>query len=137
LNAGGIGVKVENAGKAFTADHWRALLKDYDEPYLYQMFVVDSILAENGTVFSCGMHNLGFKDTIVSGETFQDAADLIRIFGNYQIVDKPTIIDKQTFRSSADSPRFEIVEEENQPYKDEELFDNPFGMWRLRRITEN
>ncbi len=95
------------------------------------MFVVDSITNEDGTVFTCGMHNLGYKDTIISGEDFQNAVNLLSIFGYYQIIDKPDIKNGQTFATSADSPIFEITDELDQPYKEDELFENPFGMWRL------
>jgi hypothetical protein len=90
---------------------------------------------EDGSVFSCGMHNLGYPDTIVSNEEFQYAVDLISIFGCYQLVEKPEIIAGQTFSKEAGAPRFRITNEMNPPYKDEELFTNPFGMWRLSRVS--
>lgn len=49
----------------------------------------------------------------------------------YQIVDKPTIQNKQTFSTEIDSPKFRITDEYNQPNKGYDLFENPFGMWRL------
>lgn len=67
LNAGGIGVKIETAGKAFDKEMWKLFLDDFRESHLYDMFVLESITMEDGTVFSCGMQNLGLKDTIVSG----------------------------------------------------------------------
>lgn len=81
------------------------------------MFVIESITTDDGTVFSCGMQNLGLKDTIVSGLQFQEAVDLIRIFGFYQVVDKPAIISGQTFSATVDAPRFRIIEEQNLPTK--------------------
>lgn len=133
LNAGGIGVKVETTGKAFTKEQWTSLLDDFEEANLYEMFVLDSISDGNGTVYTCGMHNLGFKDTIVEDENFQDAVDLLSIFGYYQVVDKPEIANGQTFGTEVGAPVFEIVDEENQPNKGDDLFGNPFGMWRLQR----
>ena len=134
LQAGGLGVKVETAGKAFEKEQWQELLDNFGQPNLYRMFVIDSIREEDGTVFSCGMHNLGFKDTIISGEEFQDAVSLISIFGYYQVVESPAILDQQTFGADAESPRYIITEETEQPYEGHELFGNPFGMWRLGRI---
>lgn len=133
LNAGGIGVKVETTGKAFTKEQWSKLTTDFEESNLYEMFVLDSISDANGTVYTCGMHNLGYKDAIVSGEKFQDAVELLSIFGYYQIMDKPKIKVGQTFGVSIDAPVFEILEEKNQPNKGDELFENSFGMWRLKR----
>ncbi len=133
LKAGGIGIKIETTGKAFEKDKWYSMLESFKESNLYEMFVVDSIVNEEGSVYSCGMQNLGYKDTITSGEEFQTAANLIRIFGYYQIVDKPTIQNSQTFSTSIESTKYRITEELNQPYKGDEQFENPFGMWRLTK----
>jgi hypothetical protein len=134
LDAGGIGVKVESAGKAFTKAQWQELLKVDLRSNLYKMFVIDSITQEDGTVFSCGMHNLGLKDTLISGEDFQEAVDLIRLFSYYQLLEQPEIFEGQTFSAHSEAQRFCILEEPDQPYKNHELFSNVFGMWRLERV---
>ncbi|MFT3680992.1 MAG: hypothetical protein QM791_12010 [Ferruginibacter sp.] len=134
LNTGGIGIKIETAGKAFSKEQWINLAgKKTDQDY-YQMFVIDSIINEGGEVYSCGMHNLGLMDTKVTGEDFQDAVCLIKVFNYYQVIDKPSIQNNQTFRADTESPIFKITEELNQPYKGLERFENPFGMWKLERI---
>jgi hypothetical protein len=133
LKAGGLGIKVETAGKAFESEQWTAMLKSFEESNLYEMFVIDSIVDENGSVYSCGMQNLGYKDTIISGEEFQTSVKLIRIFSYFQIVDKPMLQNMETFSSSIESPKYGISEEHNQPYKGNEQFENPFGMWRLTK----
>jgi hypothetical protein len=132
LKAGGLGIKVETSGKAFDKDEWLGCLDNLEESDLYDMFVIP-IRGADGSVYSCGMHNLGLKDTIVSNESVEDAVDLIRIFSFYQIVDKPTLKNKETFATAADAPSYVILDESDQPYKDHELFGNPFGMWRLQR----
>jgi len=133
LKAGGTGIKIETSGKAFEKDIWLGECNSA-RPRLFELFVLDSIAQEDGTIFSCGMQNLGLKDTIVSGEDFQFAVDLIRIFGYYQIIDKPTIFNNQTFKKDTSSPLFRISDERNQPYKEDERFENPYGMWRLSRV---
>ncbi len=135
LRSGGTGIKVESTGKAFTKEHWSALLSDFKEPKLYQMYVLDSITNGKGATYTCGMHNLGLKDCIVYKEKVQCAIKLLSIFGYYQLVDKPEIKDGQTFSIDRNSPIFEITEEINQPNKGDELFENPFGMWQLNRIA--
>jgi len=100
------------------------------------MFVVDSLMTDDGTVFSCGMQNLGLRDIIVSGLPFQQAANLIRIFGYYQLIDKPVIMPGQTFTPTVSSPKYRFSNEENAPYKEHELFGNPFGTWRLALVDE-
>lgn len=132
LKTGGIGVKVETAGKAFEGAVWTDILFLPQEGKLYELFVIDSITDENGSVYSCGMQNLGYKDVMVSGEEFQEAVNLIRIFNFYQIVDKPNILSGQTFSIDADAPKFRIVAEQHQPNEDH-VFYNPFGMWHLKK----
>jgi hypothetical protein len=136
LNAGGTGVKVETAGKAFSPQLWRELTEDFEKENLYVMFVMDNIVDEEGSVYSCGMHNLGFKDTIVSGLDFEEAVDLISIFGYFQLIDEPELEENETFSESEDGPLFVILDEPEQPYLDDELFENPYGMWRLERAEE-
>lgn len=98
------------------------------------MYVLDSISSnEKGATYSCGMHNLGLKDTIVYNEDFQESGNLISIFGYYQLIDKPIIKNNQTFCKEQDAPVFIISEENNQPYKGDELFENPYGMWKLEK----
>jgi hypothetical protein len=135
LKSGGIGIKIETAGKAFEKDQWLSRTDNFEESNLYDMFVVDSIFnGENNSTYSCGMQNIGLKDTIVFNEDFQYAASLIRIFGFYQIIDKPEIIENQTFSMTIDDPKFRIVNDPDQPYKGDKLFENPFGMWQLIRV---
>lgn len=133
LKAGGIGIKIETAGKAFEKEKWLGFLEGFEQAMLYHMFVVDSITNPLGEVYSCGMQNLGFKDTIVGGEEPQKSVDLIRHFGYYQIVEKPAIQAKETFSLDEQSPKFRVTEETDQPNIGDELFENPFGMWRLSR----
>ena len=134
LKSGGIGIKIESAGKAFGKEKWFKMLETFIDANLYEMFVLDSIIDRYGTVHSCGMHNIGLKDTIVSGLEFQTAVNLITTFGYYQIIEKPTIHNNQTFSTDLNSPKFRIIAEENQPNKGHELFENPYGMWRLTSI---
>ena len=81
----------------------------------------------------CGMHNLGLRDTIVSGEPTNEAIDLMNIFSYYQLIDKPTILAGQTFSPKVGGTVYRITEELDPPYAGHELFGNPFGTWRLRR----
>jgi hypothetical protein len=133
LRSGGIGIKVETTGKAFTGEQWAELVSELEESNLYQMFVIDSITDGRGKTYSCGMHNLGLKDSIVYNEEFQESVRLISIFGHYQLVEKPEIKNNQTFGINAEAPVFIISEEINQPNKGHELFENPYGMWKLER----
>lgn len=137
LKSGGFGIKIETTGKAFTKEHWTELLNNFEESNLYQMFVLDSISDGKGKTYTCGMHNLGLKDCIVYNEEFQESVNLLSIFGYYQLIEKPEIRINQTFSISLESPIYIITEEVNQPYKGDELFENPYGMWKLERKSSN
>jgi hypothetical protein len=134
LNAGGFGIYVESTGKAFEKEQWQELLENFEEQSLYEMFVHDSIENKDGKVFSCGMHHLGLKDCIIYGQSSEEANTALKIWGSYQIIDKPIIKKGQTFGFPPIIPTFRIEEEKNPPYKEHELFHNPFGTWKLTKL---
>lgn len=133
LKAGGMGMKVESTGKAFTKEHWNSLLNDdFDGESLYEMFVHGAI-GNEGKLYSCGMHNLGLRDTIVYNEELQESADLIMTFNLTQLINKPELKKGMTFNVEDYAPLFVMTEEANQPNEGDELFENPYGMWKLTR----
>ena len=134
LKAGGIGVKVETAGVAFTKELWIDLTLGDDPISLFYQFVVNGLVREN-SVFSCGMHNLGLKDAMIKDEQDKEALETLVIFNKYQYLEQAKIIAGQTFCSQENAPIYKIIESKNQPYLNEELFKNPFGMWQLKRIN--
>jgi len=135
LKAGGCAIKIDPGGKAFEKSKWLGLIKTFEEADLYQMFV-DSMTDSKGSVWSCGMQNLGLKDTVVSGEEFQASVDLLSIFGYYQIFDKPIIFPNQTFQANSQSPAYKITEEHDPPHNGSGNTENPYGMWRLTRVQQ-
>ncbi len=131
--SGGIGVRVETSGKAFEKDRWIELSSQGTDANIYELFVIDSLVLHNGTTYSCGMHNLGLMDVIVSGVEFREAHKLVRMFNYHRIIDKPVIKSGETFSLDIDSPKYLIIEEHQQLYDVNSLFYNPFGIWRLVR----
>ena len=135
IKAGGLGVKVESAGKEFSADQWLELTgSDFVE--IYGLMVLDSV-SDGTTTYSCGMRNLGLWDSIVSGDEFQAAVKLLRGFNMYQLYESPELLAGQTFGLEAGAPRYRLSVETQQPDADHNLFANPFGMWRLSRLIAN
>lgn len=135
LKSGGTGVKVENTGIAFEKEQWTDTLKGKEIGSLFRLFVLNSLKDDAGNVFSCGMHNLGFKDVLIHGEDFQYSVELISIFNAYQIIDNPVLNEGETFSLSPDAPYYIINECYNPPYEGDENFGNPFGMWQLERSS--
>ncbi|MER8525915.1 hypothetical protein [Mesorhizobium sp. M0814] len=133
IQAGGLGVKVETAGKAFSADQW---LEETNGGFveIYGLMVLDSV-SDGTTTYSCGMRNLGLWDSIVSGDEFQSAVKLLRGFNMYQLYESPELLAGQTFGLEAGAPRYRLSVETQQPDADHNLYANPFGMWRLSRVV--
>lgn len=133
LDAGGTGIKVESTGKAFTPDQWKFLLTVPQAPNLYELYVLDSMQAENGDIFTCGMYSLGLEDAIVSGLPIQEAVDLLSVFGYYRYLEDAEISEGQTFAAEEGATSYRIRREAKQPFAGDPLFENPKGMWRLER----
>ncbi|UCI30707.1 hypothetical protein [Mesorhizobium sp. B4-1-4] len=132
VKAGGLGVKIETAGKAFSADQWLERTSGgFVE--IYELMVLDSV-TDGTTTYSCGMRNLGLWDAIVSGDEFQSAVKLLRGFNMYQLYESPELLAGQTFGLEAGAPRYRLSVETQQPDAEHNLHTNPFGMWRLSRV---
>ncbi|MCF2875551.1 MULTISPECIES: hypothetical protein [unclassified Tenacibaculum] len=131
VESGGYGVKIESAGLAFSKDQWLMLQKNKEIERFYGMFVCNAVSSILSGLYSCGMHNLLLKDTIVSGLDYEKGQELIRAFNLYQLFENPKIIEGQTFSIDGGASVYVVSEELNQPNKGEELFENLYGMWRL------
>lgn len=134
LKAGGIAVKVESAGTAHSASQWAAFCNcDFSEMILLQAFV--TYIRGEGIYYSCGMHNLGLQDAIVEADIDPDeAAELLFTFLGYLLIENPTVNDGETFSVNADAPRYRLFREPCTCYVPDDLFYNPFGMWKLTPV---
>jgi hypothetical protein len=135
LNAGGLGIKVETCGKAFRPSAWNTFVNSEIELRFYMAFVILLISTEDNYVYSCGMHNLGLRDTLCdyTGD-INDIADLIEVFSIYQLAENPVITDGQTFSPSADAAVYRIIESECIFYEKGDSFYNPYGMYYLKEM---
>jgi Domain of unknown function (DUF4261) len=130
LKAGGIAVKVESTGIAHSARDWLTFAAHPEATALYHAYVV--LIGEEGTYYSCGMHNLGLRDAIMSGATdAKTATSLLETFLLYTLLEAPTLRDGHTFSMNANAPSYRLTTEVGQTYPADSLFYNPFGMWRL------
>jgi hypothetical protein len=131
LDAGGLAVKVETAGKAFEAATWRQLLAVEEPGPLWELFVAVAIKAPDGASFTCGMHNLGLKDALVRNLPTAEAIQLLRGFTYFCVVEQPALAPGHTFSLAVDAPSYRLAEVTEQPYADHSEFANPYGMWEL------
>jgi hypothetical protein len=135
LKAGGQAVKVETTGKAFNKAQWKMLSDAHEEQALYEAFVV-LLRSEAELIYSCGMHNIGLRDVICDVDaTVSEAAELADIFNIYQVIEKPELSSGQTFSTEAGGPVYRIIAEDCTIYPEDDLFYNPFGMYRLQEVA--
>lgn len=131
LDAGGLGAKVEAAGKAFSAEKWRRLSESPISAY--EQMVLRVIEAEDG-YYSCGMHQFGHPDTYVETEDFQEAVNTARSIERYQINEKPDRQSGHTFGTEEGSQVWRLTHEDH-PYHGDEILDRSLGTCRLRKAA--
>jgi hypothetical protein len=133
LQAGGLAIKVDTTGKAHTSVDWLALASANNEMALFYAFV--TLVGSGGRYYSCGMHNLGYRDAIVEGKIPPDAAArLLQTFLLYVWVEKPVILDGQLFSETQDSQHYRLLGVTCTTYPSDHPYSNPFGMWQLEAI---
>jgi len=121
--------------QAFSPEQWLERSRKFDKVNLYELFVVETIYDENTTLtYSCGMHNIGYKDVAVRGESSESAYELLRMFNFFRIIDEPTLNENETFSPSFDSSRYKLIDMKESPTRGEGLFENQFGFWELTKI---
>jgi hypothetical protein len=133
--AGGLGAKVESAGLAIRPEVWLEWADSDFLPNLYHAFVVR--VGDDSGWFSCGMHNLGYRDVILdtNSATPQEAGELIHGFQMYELLEQPKLVSGQTFSLSAEAPAYRFTAEKCETYPPDDPFHNPYGMWRMTRVV--
>ena len=134
LAAGGFAVKVETAGVAHSARDWLAQTSRR-ETHVGALYIAYVALVGNSALFySCGMHNLGFCDAIVAGLAADQAGELLRGFLMSVIHEQPQLISGQTVVNDGFSAQYRLIYEPCHTFTPDDLFYNPFGLWRLLRL---
>ena len=128
LRAGGLAVKIESTGLAHSRATWLDLVERRHLLSAHKAFVV---YVTGRDVYSCGMHNLGYRDAIIQATAADDPVELLRSFTFYEFSENPTIRSGETFSLAPDAPAYRLLEEPCTLYDEASLFTNPFGMWRL------
>jgi hypothetical protein len=144
LNAGGVGIKVESSGIAFTRGEWENSVSRLhpegqyaeDDIDLMTMFVYPAVTDGKQSSWSRGMHNLGMKDVLIQGLEFEGGAELAVEFNTFQVLDKPEFPDEGfifelELENSEESAFDMFAIYDDQPHAGDELFENPYGLWRL------
>lgn len=136
LRIGGLGVKIETTGKAFSTEVWKMICELPDDARMYDAFVM-KLHADGDVYYTCGMQNMGLKDAIVGAVDQQTAIHALDAFCLYQILEQPNIRPGESFSPASDSPSFQITEEEDQRYPKEDIYYNKYGLWIMRPIINS
>lgn len=135
LNSGGIALKVETSGKAFTPHQWKNILNTEENEKFFDAFVV-LLQYEDNSIYTCGLHNIGMKDIFCnSKKNTNESVNTILSFLYYLLQEKPIIKSGETFSEKEGAPVFKIVEERSILYPEEDLFHNPYGIFRLNPVN--
>lgn len=131
LKAGGLAVKIESTGVAHRADQWAEFCAN-DSLFGNLLKAYVTYVGGDGCYYSCGMHNLGYPDAVVEADIPPDeAAELLHMFVGYLLVDNPKLNDGETFSIDADAPRYRLFGKACTMFEADDLFHNPFGVWKL------
>jgi hypothetical protein len=135
LWAGGIALRVESSGMVHSAGRWLNCVRyqDSDLAALFDAFVI--LNRQDDLVFSCGMHNFGFRDGVISIKTVrEEPLQTLQTFLLYLMQENPPLKDGTIFSTQPDLPHYRLKGEKCTGYSPGDLLYNPFGLWRLKRI---
>ena len=109
VKAGGLAVKVETAGAGHSPAEWFRMGDKKTVADLFRAYVIVATGAE--TTYSCGMHNLGYRDAVITGTGEEDAYRLVTIPLLYARQEQPVLNSGETFSLTADSPYYRLKAE--------------------------
>jgi hypothetical protein len=132
LEHGGLGIKVESSGIAYSKNDWRELMADDSVLSLYKVY--NNIICNENIYYSCGMHNLGFPDVYIDNKHSIDSECIIHTIESflvYLLIERPHIKAGDVFSIDDKSLIFTIQYKTCNLYPTDDLFYNPFGFWNL------
>ncbi len=135
-DAGGPAVKVESAGLAHSARHWRALAAEGAPSDLYHALV--RLVPDGSGGRSCGMHAFGLPDALARSTAPTGAqprgeamALLLHSFNAYMLLETPDLADGDTFSPDEWSPWYRVVHRPDSFHLPDNACYNPYGVWEL------
>jgi hypothetical protein len=135
LWAGGIALRVESSGAVHSIGQWLNFVRyrDSDLAAVYNAFVLLNRQAHD--VYSCGMHNFGLRDGVISIKNGPDEPlQTLQTFLLYLLQENPELKDGTIFSTQPDLPHYRLKGQDCTAYPPGDLLYNPFGLWRLNRL---
>jgi len=130
LHAGGAAIYVESSGKSHSSVDWLRLSESNNPVALYEAFV--ALINGDKGLYTCGMHALGLPDASVESRfAIEEEARLLRAFNLYRLLENPDLETGHTFSLSPESTFYRLALLPCDTYEPDDLFYNPYGVWRL------
>jgi hypothetical protein len=140
LQEDGTAAKSESSGIAHGRERWLHLAsvaaaahdRAGQAPPLYAAFVRRP-LSSGLVYYSCGLHLMGEADVEITAADDDRGLEWMDGLARYLLIDRGSarIRDGDTFGLQADSPRRVLRHRACTRYRDDDLFYNPWGYWRL------
>jgi hypothetical protein len=135
LNIGGLALKVETAGVAYSKEEWKELAEDKEIFPMYS-HLVTLVGDEEGGYYSCGMQAFNLPDVVLDGGIDPEVAvDLLNDFNLHNIFEKPNLKDGDTISFTEDSPMYRLAHYIDERYEQEDPFYNSCGVWKLESAS--
>ena len=129
LQEKGLGVKIETTGVAYTAENWLISANIRGPLAMYSLFIRHITNARNQFSYTCGLHNLGFKDVTTRGIELNLAIPAVLKFNTQRLANEIEVKPGMTY--TYEEHDFLVVEETTCPNSEDEYYGNPWGMWLL------
>ena len=135
LAAGGLAVKVETAGIAWSGDDWNLVGDVAPRESLQSLFT--TYVGSEDLFYSCGMKNFGLPDVSVpTSIPANAAAQLMQVFNLYQLEEQPQLRSGHTFSAASDQSRFLLKHLAYvSGYVPDNPLNNPYGRWHLEPLA--
>jgi hypothetical protein len=134
LNAGGIAIKIETVGVAYSKEEWAEIVENKEYFPIYSHFV--TLIGDEERYFSCGMQSFNLPDVIISVQIDPEVAtDIINDFNLYNLTEKPNLKDGETFSIAKGSPVYKLSLLNDFRYEEDDIFYNPCGLWVLKPLS--
>ncbi|MCS1350228.1 DUF4261 domain-containing protein [Mechercharimyces sp. CAU 1602] len=135
IDLGGIAVKIETTGRAYSKNDWLLLHNNLDLNSIYDYFV--TYISDGERYYTCGMKSFGLPDTILKNsneEWSEDVYSLLVNFSLYNIVENPQFADGDKFSLNEGSGVYRVTHSEDFRYDESHVFYNCRGLLELELL---
>lgn len=128
--AGGVALRVEGSGTAWTWQAWLDRLDSGLPEHLVEA-AVSLVQDTDGTVFTCGMQHFDLPDAQLRADDAAQAVAWLECFNSFQLGESPVLVSGQTFRPGPDHARRVLERWPDGRHDSTDGRHNPFGIWRF------